>query len=164
MGKFIVIEGLDGSGKSTQGELLRHHYEASGKKVRVLSFPCYNTPGCTLVEMYLSGKLGDKASDTNGYAASMLFASDRYVSFVTDWKKDWEDPDTVLISTRYTTSNAYHQLSKTEEKDWDEFLTWLCDFEFDSWGFPAPIRWYSLKCPKASAPKRLKSAATKRAP
>lgn len=155
MGKFIVIEGLDGSGKSTQGELLRRYYEEAGKKVRVLSFPCYNTPGCTLVEMYLSGKLGDKASDTNGYAASMLFASDRYVSFVTDWKKDWEDPDTVLIATRYTTSNAYHQLSKTDEAEWDEFLTWLCDFEFVKLGLPAPDKVIFLEMPQQHSSKKV---------
>ncbi|MBO5196211.1 MAG: deoxynucleoside kinase [Clostridia bacterium] len=155
MGKFIVIEGLDGSGKSTQGELLRQHYEAAGKKVRVLSFPCYNTPGCTLVEMYLSGQLGDKASDTNGYAASMLFASDRYVSYVTDWKKDYLDPDTVIISTRYTTSNAYHQLSKTDRSEWDEFLAWLCDFEFGKLGLPSPDKVIFLEMPQEQSSKKV---------
>ncbi|MBQ8475260.1 MAG: deoxynucleoside kinase [Clostridia bacterium] len=155
MGKFIVIEGLDGSGKSTQGQMLREYFEKIGKKARILSFPCYNTPGCTLVEMYLSGQLGEKANDTNGYAASMLFASDRYVSYVTDWKKDYLDPDTVLIATRYTTSNAYHQLSKTDESEWEAFLSWLCDFEFNKLGLPEPDKVIFLEMPQSFSSKRV---------
>ena len=164
MGKFIVIEGLDGSGKSTQGELLRRHYEAEGKKVRVLGFPCYGTPGCTLVEMYLSGQLGDKASDTNGYAASMLYAADRYISYVTDWKKDVLDEECIVLATRYTTANAYHQLSKLPKEEWETFLSWLWDFEFGKLGLPSPDRVILLDMPESvsSALVRSRSAETGR--
>ncbi len=155
MGKFYVIEGLDGSGKSTQGELLREHFEAEGKKVRVLGFPCYGEKGCTLVEMYLGGELGDSADATNGYAASVFFATDRYVSFKRDWEKDYRDPDTVLISTRYTTSNAYHQLSKLPEDEWDAFLDWLWDFEFTRLGLPAPDEVIFLEMPRATSSGRV---------
>ena len=155
MGRFIVIEGLDGSGKTTQGKLLADRLRAEGKKVRELSFPCYGEKSASLVEMYLSGQLGDKASDTNGYAASMLFASDRYVSYVTDWKKDYLDPDTVIISTRYTTSNAYHQLSKTDRSEWDEFLAWLCDFEFGKLGLPSPDKVIFLEMPQEQSSKKV---------
>ena len=155
MGKFYVIEGLDGSGKSTQGELLKEHFEALGKKVRVLSFPCYGEPGCALVELYLGGGLGEKAGDTSGYAASMFFASDRYVSYKTDWEKDYLDPDTVIISTRYTTSNAYHQLSKLPREEWDEFLTWLWDFEFNRLGLPAPDEVIYLEMPQEQSSRRV---------
>ena len=157
MGKFYVIEGLDGSGKSTQGELLRAHFEAEGKKVRVLGFPCYGEKGCTLVEMYLGGELGENADDTNGYAASVFFATDRYVSFKRDWEKDWRDPDTVLISTRYTTSNAYHQLSKLPESEWDAFLTWLWDFEFTRLGLPEPDEVIFLEMPRETSSSRVDS-------
>ena len=112
MGRFIVIEGLDGSGKTTQGKLLADRLRAEGKKVRELSFPCYGEKSASLVEMYLSGELGASPSDTNGYAASMLYAADRYISYVKDWKKDILDPDCIVLATRYTTANAYHQLSK----------------------------------------------------
>ena len=138
MGKFIVIEGLDGSGKTTQGKLLASRLRAEGKKVRELSFPCYGERSASLVEMYLGGELGASPSDTNGYAASMLYAADRYVSFVTDWKKDIEDEGTIVLATRYTTANAYHQLSKLPENEWESFLSWLYDFEFGKIGLPRP--------------------------
>lgn len=138
MGKFIVIEGLDGSGKTTQGRLLAERLRAEGKKVRELSFPCYGKKSCTLVEMYLSGELGESPDDTNAYSASMLYAADRYVSYITDWKRDIEDPDTVVLATRYTTANAYHQLSKLPREEWESFLSWLWDFEFVKLTLPKP--------------------------
>ena len=138
MGKFIVIEGLDGSGKTTQGKLLAERLRSEGKKVRELSFPCYGEKSASLVEMYLGGELGSSPSDTNGYAASMLYAADRYISYVTDWKKDIEDSECTVLATRYTTANAYHQLSKLPENEWEGFLSWLYDFEFSKIGLPRP--------------------------
>ena len=138
MGKFIAIDGLDGSGKGTQSELLVKRLESEGKRVRVLSFPVYESDSSTFVRMYLEGKLGSKPSDTNAYAASMFFAADRYVSYKTDWKKDIDDPDTVVVANRYTTANAVHQLSKLPECEWEGFLAWLWDFEFNKLGLPAP--------------------------
>ncbi|MBO7740614.1 MAG: thymidylate kinase, partial [Clostridia bacterium] len=64
MGRFIVIDGLDGSGKHTQLTRLADHLRSLGKKVRTIDFPHYNTPGCVLVEEYLNGKFGDKPEDT----------------------------------------------------------------------------------------------------
>ncbi len=140
MGKFIVIEGLDGSGKTTQGKLLAQRLRDEGADVRELSFPCYGEKSASLVEMYLGGELGASPSDTNGYAASVLYAADRYISFVTDWKKDIECENTVVLATRYTTANAYHQLSKLERSEWDGFMAWLYDFEFSKLGLPKPDR------------------------
>lgn len=140
MGRFIVIEGLDGSGKTTQGKLLGERLRSEGVKVRELSFPCYGEKSASLVEMYLSGELGASPSDTNGYAASMFYAADRYISYVTDWKKDIEDEDCTVLATRYTTANAYHQLSKLPREEWESFLSWLYDFEFGKIGLPRPDR------------------------
>ena len=138
MGKFIAIDGLDGSGKGTQSEKLVEYLRSQGKKVRVLSLPVYENESSTFVKMYLDGKLGKKPSDTNAYAASMFFASDRYISYITDWKKDIEDKDTYVIANRYTSANAVHQLSKLPETEWDKFLIWLWDFEFKKLGLPEP--------------------------
>ena len=138
MGKFIAIDGLDGSGKGTQSELLVKRLMADGKRVRVLSFPVYENDSSLFVRMYLEGKLGDKPSDTNAYAASMFFGADRYVSYRTDWKKDIDDPDTVVVANRYTTANAVHQLSKLPKDEWEGFLAWLWDFEFGKLGLPEP--------------------------
>lgn len=138
MGKFIVIDGLDGSGKGTQSELLRARLEKNGYKVRLLSFPMYESESSTLVRLYLGGALGDHPEDTNAYAASSFFAADRYVSYRTDWKKDIDDPDTIVIANRFTTANAVHQLSKMPRKEWDTFLDWLWDYEYQKLGVPRP--------------------------
>lgn len=138
MGKLIVIEGLDGSGKGTQAERLAEYLRSRGEKVREISFPQYDNESSAFVKMYLNGKLGASPDDTNAYAASMFYASDRYISFRTDWAKDIADPDTVVIANRYTTANAYHQLAKLPHDQWDAFLSWLWDFEFGKLGLPAP--------------------------
>lgn len=138
MGKFIVIDGLDGSGKETQSLLLEKKLTELGKKVRIISFPMYENDSSLPVRMYLDGKLGSHPSDTGAYPASMFFACDRYISYVTDWKKDISDPDTLVIANRYTSANAVHQLSKMERNEWDYFLKWLWDFEFSKLNLPVP--------------------------
>lgn len=162
MATFIVLEGLDGSGKGTQTALLKDHFKSLGKRVRVVDFPAYNSEGCALVKLYLDGKLGDNPDDTNAYAASMFFAADRYVSYVTSWREDYLDPDTILLANRYTTANAYHQLSKMPEDAWDAFLAWLWDFEFGKLGLPKPDRVILLDMPESvsSAMVRHRSEAT----
>ena len=164
MSKFIVLEGLDGSGKGTQIELLKEYLTSHGKRVRVIDFPDYASEGSTLVKMYLDGKLGNNPSDTNAFAASMFFAADRYVSYVTGWKEDYQRDDTYIIANRYTTANAYHQLSKMLEDEWEGFLSWLWDFEFGKLGLPSPDRVILLDMPESvsSALVRSRSAETGR--
>ncbi len=149
MGKLIVIEGLDGSGKGTQSALLAEYLRGQGKKVRLIDFPRYEEESSSLVRMYLGGELGSSPDDTNAYAASMLFAADRYVSYRTDWKRDCDDPDTVVIANRYTTANAYHQLAKLPREMWEAFLAWLWDFEFEKIALPAPDAVIALTMPPA---------------
>ena len=138
MGRLIAIEGLDGAGKNTQSEKLCRYLETKGRRVRKIDFPNYEGRGSTLVKMYLDGELGDDPDDTNPYAASAFFACDRYISYVTDWKRFLDDPDSVVVANRYTTANAYHQMSKMPRGDWDAFLEWLWDFEFGRLGLPKP--------------------------
>jgi len=138
MGKLIAIEGLDGSGKETQSNLLFSALTEEGRAVRLLSFPDYESPSSTLVKMYLGGELGKKPGDVNAYAATMMFAADRYVSYKKEWGDFYEGEDNIILANRYTTSNAIHQLSKLEREEWDDFLSWLCDFEFGKLGLPEP--------------------------
>lgn len=138
MARLIAIEGLDGSGKNTQSTMLANYLAERGFWVKSVSFPNYGSGGARPVEMYLSGEMGDHADSVNAYAASMLFAVDRYVGFKTDWQSDAVRDDTVIIANRYTTANAYHQLAKLPDSEWDEFLTWLWDLEFTKLGLPAP--------------------------
>ena len=148
MGKFIVLEGLDGSGKGTQSKLLANQLEKEGYRVRILDFPVYESESSAFVRLYLSGGLGGKPEDTGAYAASMFFAADRYISFRQDWMADWEKDDTILIANRYTTANAYHQLSKLPEEEWDAFLDWLWDFEYTKLCLPSPNRVILLDVPQ----------------
>ncbi len=137
MGVFIAIDGLDASGKQTQTEKLCEYLKENGKEYRRLSFPTYDEKYSALVKLYLSGAFGDKPTDVNAYAASTFFAADRYASYMADWKKDY-DGGKIIISDRYTTANAVHQLSKLPREAWEDYLSWLWKFEFQLLGLPKP--------------------------
>ena len=137
MGKLIVIEGTDGSGKSTQFKLLSERLEAEGKPFRRLVFPRYSEESSALIRMYLGGAFGTKPSDVNAYAASAFYAVDRYASYKQDWG-NWYEDGGLIISDRYTTSNAVHQASKEQGENQATFLHWLYEFEYDKLGLPKP--------------------------
>lgn len=138
MGKLIAVEGLDGAGKKTQSDKLLEYLKSHGKKVREVEFPDYASRSSTLVRMYLGGELGKTPDSTNAYAASTFFACDRYVSYVTGWRDFLAESDSFVIANRYTTANAYHQLAKLPRGEWDDFLSWLWDFEFSKLALPEP--------------------------
>ena len=87
MGKLIVIEGTDGSGKSTQFRLLTQRLEQEGRAFQQLEFPQYSEPSSALIKMYLGGEFGTNPSDVNAYAASAFYAVDRYASYKKVWGK-----------------------------------------------------------------------------
>lgn len=135
--KFIVIEGLDGSGKATQTAILAEKLSEKGEKVRRLEFPDYNNPSSSLVKMYLGGDFGSRPEDVNAYAASAFYAVDRIASYLQFWKADYESGTTIL-SDRYATSNIIYQMSKVPVGDWDNFINWQADFEYKRLGLPYP--------------------------
>ena len=137
MGKLIVIEGTDGSGKSTQFRLLTEKLQKEGLAFQQLVFPQYSEPSSALIRMYLGGEFGHKPMDVNAYAASAFYAVDRYASYKKVWGQWYEDGGLVL-SDRYTTSNAVHQASKVEGQEQKDFLNWLYEFEYDKLGLPRP--------------------------
>ena len=137
MGKLIVIEGTDGSGKSTQFKLLTQRLEQEGCVFQQLVFPQYSEPSSALIRMYLGGEFGSSPSDVNAYAASAFYAVDRYASFKKVWGQWYENGGTI-ISDRYTTSNAVHQASKESGENQARFLQWLYEFEYDKLGLPRP--------------------------
>lgn len=137
MGKLIVIEGTDGSGKSTQFRLLTDRLESEQVKFQKLVFPQYSEPSSALIRMYLGGEFGKSPSDVNAYAASAFYSVDRYASYRKVWGK-WYEEGGLVVSDRYTTSNAVHQTSKEPEGKREDFLNWLYDFEYDKLGLPRP--------------------------
>ena len=148
MGKLIVIEGTDGSGKSTQFRLLTEAVEQAGYEFRKLVFPQYKEESSALIRMYLGGQFGDKPSDVNAYAASAFYAEDRYASYKKVWGQ-WYEEGGLVLSDRYTTSNAVHQASKEPEAGRAEFLRWLYEFEYDKLGLPRPDLTIYLDVPTA---------------
>lgn len=137
MGKLIIFEGLDGSGKGTQTNLLCQALRARGADLRQITFPDYESDSSALVRMYLSGRFGQRPDDVNAYAASTFYAVDRFASYKTDWGEFYRTGG-LVVSDRYTTSNAVHQCSKLPPMHWDGFLDWLFDFEYKKMGIPAP--------------------------
>lgn len=137
MGKLIVIEGTDGSGKSTQFRLLSEHLQRDNVLFKHLVFPRYNEESSALIRMYLGGQFGSKPSDVSAYAASAFYAVDRYASYKMDWGQ-WYEEGGLILSDRYTTSNAVHQASKETGKDRKKYLKWLYEFEYEKLGLPRP--------------------------
>lgn len=135
-GRIIVIEGLDGSGKGTQSKILLDKLSEK-YNVRKISFPDYESPASYPVRMYLGGEFGSDASCVNSYAAASFYAVDRVASFLKDWKQDYED-GTVFVLDRYVTSNMIYMPAKLPKSEWDAFLSWLADFEYDKLGLPKP--------------------------
>ena len=136
-GRLIVFEGTDGSGKATQAHMMAQRLREEGVLFREIDFPRYGNPFAEPARLYLAGVLGDRPGDVNAYAASTLFAVDRYASYKEDWGKDYEN-GALILANRYTTSNAVHQASKLEMGERGEFVAWLFDLEYRRLGLPAP--------------------------
>jgi dTMP kinase len=160
-GKLIIIEAGDGCGKATQTKLLYDRLNQAGYKVKKVEYPDYESPACTPVKMYLQGEFGGHVDDVNAYAASVLFAVDRYASYRMKWKKDYEE-GTIILADRYTTSNMVHQAVKIEDsKMRDEFLSWLWDTEFTKMGLPVPDKVIFLNMPPDISNKLIDNRAKK---
>ena len=147
MGILIAIDGVDASGKQTQTEKLFERLKDAGVKVRMISFPAYDKPSSVLVKEYLNGDYGKKAEDVNAYAASVLFAADRFSTFKKDWIEDYNN-GVVIIADRYVSSNMIHQAGKISDvAEKDEFLDWVWDLEFKKFGLPEPEKTIFLDMP-----------------
>jgi dTMP kinase len=155
MSKLIVLDGLDGCGKTTQYELTA---EKLMKKFTVekISFPDYESDSSAAVKMYLNGKIAENAGEINAYAASSFYAVDRYISYMSKWKQAYETAD-ITLAARYTTSNLIHQLPKINEKERERFIKWLSDYEYVKLGLPKPDLVILLDLPEDIAEKRLNS-------
>lgn len=132
-GKFIVIDGTDGSGKTVQCQLLIERLKKEGFQVMSADFPQYGTKSAGLVEEYLNGKYGQ----VNAYAASLFYALDRYdASFKI---RQWLAEGYIVVSNRYVTANAGHQGGKIGNPiEREKYFHWLQDIEYNILGIPKP--------------------------
>ena len=135
-GKFIVIDGTDGSGKTTQLQLLASKLSAEHYDVEIADFPQYNTKSAGMVEEYLSGKYGG-ADDVNPYAASIFYAIDRFDAStqIREWLKEGK----IVISNRYISASFAHQGGKIENHlERKLFFDWLSEIEYKIFNIPKP--------------------------
>ena len=156
MGKLIVLEGTDGSGKSTQFQRLTDRLSQEGRQFQKLVFPQYSEPSSALIRMYLGGEFGARPSDVNAYAASAFYSVDRYASYKKVWGTGYEE-GALVVSDRYTTSNAVHQTSKEPPEKQSDFLKWLYDFEYSKLGLPRPDLVVYLDVPTDFTEKMMRS-------
>lgn len=159
MGKLIVIEGVDSSGKETQTKLLFEYLQNSGLNTKKISFPDYESDFCMPVKGYLAGELGDNPDDVSAYAASSFYAIDRYASYKRDWGKFYESGG-IIVCDRYVTSNIVHQAMKIKG-DKTAFIEWLADYEYEKLGLPRPDVVIFLDMPPVAAQYLMKNRANK---
>ena len=136
-GKLIVLEGIDGSGKSTQYRRLCQRMENDKIDYNHIVFPRYDKESSALLRLYLSGAFGTDPGDVNAYTASTFYAVDRFASYRDDWGKIYENGG-LILSDRYTTSNAVHQGCKLPDDELPDFFNWLADLEYVKMGLPRP--------------------------
>lgn len=135
-GKFIVFEGIDGSGKSTQTNLLTNYLSGKDYEVMKIDFPQHGQKSSGLVDEYLTGKYG-KADEVGPYRASIFYAADRYdASFQI---RKWLSEGKIVIADRYLASNIGHQGGKIKNKvEWKKYVKWLYNLEYKIFGIPKP--------------------------
>ena len=145
-GKIIVIEGADGSGKQLQSQLLFKALEEKGEKVKLQSFPNYQSASSAPVKMYLGGELSATANEIDAYQSSVLFAVDRLCTM--KQLENFINDGGTLILDRYVQSNMFHQACKIiDEKECDKFLDWINNFEFGLLKLPKPDVVFFLDVP-----------------
>jgi len=157
---LIVFEGIDGSGKSTQFQLLCDHLDQLGRDYTRIRFPQYDKPSSALLRMYLDGAFGENPDDVNAYAASTFYAVDRYASYKKVWGEAYRRGD-LILADRYTTSNAVHQGSKFSGAARQAFFQWLDDFESQKMELPRPDIVLYMDVPIAIASRNMREREAK---
>lgn len=150
-GRFIVLDGIDGSGKSTQLKLLEKELRVNGYDTQTIHFPQHGSPSASMVDSYLAGKYGQ----VNPYAASVFYAVDRFEAGprIRQWLKEGK----LVLSDRYVTANAAHQGGKiSDNMDRLKFFKWLDNLEYAVFGIPRPDLNIILNVPVEAAVKLLK--------
>jgi len=153
-GKFIVIDGTDGSGKATQTKLLIKRLQKAGIKVKIEDFPQYGKKSAGPVEDYLTGQYGT-AEELGAYIPSVFYAVDRFAASARIRKHLAEGY--VVVSNRYVTANMAHQGGKIKNPSLREkYFKWLADFEYRFMNIPKPDLEIILHLPSKISVKLIK--------
>ncbi len=152
---LIVLEGLDGAGKSTQINLLQEYFRERGAKVKYLHFPRFDAPVFgDLIARFLRGDLG-KIEEVHPMLVALLFAGDRRDA--SDEIKDWLAAGYHVILDRYLYSNIAFQCAKCRDTESaSELRNWIFDTEYHKFGIPVPDLNLFLDVPLTFVDKKLK--------
>ena len=149
-GKLIVLEGIDGSGKHTQLEMLARALRERGVAHTTIDFPRYDGFFGKMVAQYLNGEFGT-LTEVDAHFSALLFAGDRLEN-----KKQLEnflDDGRLVLADRYIASNLAHQGARVEARKLTEFLRWLERLEYGVYGLPREELVIYLRLPAARAQK-----------
>ncbi len=134
---LIVLEGLDGAGKSTQIKLLREMFAERGVESEYLHFPRFDAPLYgDLIAKFLRGELGG-VDQVNPYLVALLYAGDR--ADAATMIREWLDGGKVVILDRYVYSNVGYQCAKVVDlTEKIELMEWILDLEYNHFDIPRP--------------------------
>lgn len=134
---FIVLEGLDGAGKSTQIKLLRQMMEQAGMECEYLHFPRFDAPVYgNMIARFLRGEFGS-VEQVNPYLVALLYAGDR--ADAAKQIRAWMADGKCVIVDRYVYSNVGYQCAKVESAEERERLReWILRTEYEEFGIPRP--------------------------
>jgi dTMP kinase len=157
--KLFVIEGVDGSGKSTQIKLLRDFFSEKGQECEYLHFPRTEAPYFgELIARFLRGEFGT-ISDVDPYLVAMLYAGDRKDAAENIQK--WLKSGKVVLLDRYTYSNIAYQCAKLKDvRDQERLMRWILTLEFDYFSIPRPDLNIFLDVPFSFTEKKLSGTRT----
>lgn len=135
--KLLVIEGLDGAGKSTQIKLLKDFYLNQGYSCEYFHFPRTDSPYFgELIARFLRGEFGS-INEVDPYLVAMLYAGDRMDA--SGIIKGWLEKGNIVILDRYTFSNIAYQCAKIPDSErQNHLMTWILNLEFRHFGIPQP--------------------------
>ena len=153
---FIVIEGLDGAGKSTQLKMLAEWYQNKGVACETLHFPRTDSPFFgELIARFLRGELGS-LNQVDPYVVAMLYAGDRRDA--SGILNEWLSEGKTILLDRYVYSNIAFQCAKIDNEEGQKQLRdWIYNLEFDYFKIPKPTASIFLDVPFNFTESRLKS-------
>ena len=155
--KLIVIEGIDGSGKSTQIKLLKDYLTQRRYRCEFLHFPQTDAPFFgELISRFLRGEFGT-LDKVDPWLVAMLYAGDR--KDASNLIRGWLENGNLVLLDRYTYSNIAYQCAKLEKKeDQEALMKWILDLEFDHFAIPRPDLNIFLDVPFSFTEKKLSSS------